>query len=294
MLKIVLGEHSNGTATLALEGRVIGPWVKELGRACEPFLASARGLSLDLSGVSFLSREGVALLGQLRDRQVALLHCSGFVAEQLKADQVDESRHGAQSDAALVDRRRAHDAAALETLIERHSAPVYRVAFGITRNHAEAEEVVQDVFLTLFRKIDMFEGRAALGTWLYRVAANAALIKRRGKRIAMEVSLEDCLPRFRDDGHREGDRAMLVADWSPTPETELLSGEARGILDRALERLPEHDRALLVLRDVEELSNEEVAEILGESVSSVKSRLHRARMALREILTRQLGHAHQI
>jgi RNA polymerase sigma-70 factor, ECF subfamily len=201
----------------------------------------------------------------------------------------DEGGRETYADSALIERLRAHDAAALETLMERHSSRVYRVAFGITRSHPEAEEVVQDVFLTLFRKIDMFEGRAALGTWLYRVAANAALIKRRGKRVELEMSLEDCLPTFRDDGHREGDRTMLVADWSSTPETALLSGEARALLDQALERLPEHYRALLVLRDVEELSNEEVAEILGESVSSVKSRLHRARMALREILTRRLG-----
>src|SRR5262252_6011143 len=117
-------------------------------------------------------------------------------------------------DAALIDRLRAHDAAALEMLIERHGSRVYRVAFGITRNHAEAEEVAQDVFLTLFRKIDLFEGRAALSTWLYRVAANAALIKRRGKRATMEMSLEDCLPTFREDGHRDGDHAMLMADWS--------------------------------------------------------------------------------
>ncbi len=238
MLKIVLGENSNGTTTLSIEGRVIGPWVAELGRACEPILASGRGLSLDLSGVSFLSREGIALLGELRDRQVVLLHCSAFVAEQLKADRLEEGRHEAHTDAALVDRLRAQDPSALETLMERHSSRVYRVAFGITRNHPEAEEVVQDVFLTLFRKIDMFEGRAALGTWLYRVAANAALIKRRGKRVAMEVSLEDCLPTFRDDGHREGDRAMLIADWSPTPESELLSGEAREILDRASSACP--------------------------------------------------------
>ena len=205
------------------------------------------------------------------------------------AERVDEGGRDAYADGALVERLRAHDAAALEMLMERHSSRVYRVAFGITRSHSEAEEVVQDVFLTLFRKIDMFEGRAALGTWLYRVAANAALIKRRGKRVELEVSLEDCLPTFRDDGHREGDRTMVVADWSSTPESELLSGEAREILDQALERLPEHYRALLVLRDVEELSNEEVAEILGESVSSVKSRLHRARMALREVLTRRFG-----
>ena len=193
------------------------------------------------------------------------------------------------ADAALVDRLRAHEPAALETLMERHGSRVYRVAFGITRNHADAEEVVQDVFLALFRKIDLFEGRAALSTWLYRVAANAALIKRRGKRVEVEVSLEGCLPTFREDGHREGDRAFVMADWSSVPERELLSGEAREILDRALEQLPGHYQALLVLRDVEELSNEEVAEVLGESVSSVKSRLHRARMALREILTRRLG-----
>ena len=173
--------------------------------------------------------------------------------------------------------------------MERYSPRIYRVAFGITRSHGDAEEVVQDVFLTLFRKIDSFEGRAALGTWLYCVAANAALIKRRGKRAEVEVHLEDYLPAFRPDGHREGDRAVLLSDWSGTPERELLSGEARGLLEEGLALLPDHYRAILILRDVEELSNEDVAEVLGESVASVKSRLHRARMALREVLTRRLG-----
>ena len=189
----------------------------------------------------------------------------------------------------LIERLRAQDVSVLEILMERYSPRIYRVAFGITRSHGDAEEVVQDVFLTLFRKIDSFEGRAALGTWLYRVAANAALIKRRGKRAEVEVHLEDHLPTFKSDGHREGDRAMLLADWSGTPERELLSGEAREILEEGLALLPDHYRAILVLRDVEELSNEEVAEALGESVASVKSRLHRARMALREVLTRRLG-----
>ena len=189
----------------------------------------------------------------------------------------------------LIERLRAQDSSVLEILMERYSPRIYRVAFGITRSHGDAEEVVQDVFVTLFRKIDSFEGRAALGTWLYRVAANAALIKRRGKRAEVEVHLEDYLPTFKADGHREGDRTMLLADWSETPERELLSGEAREILEEGLALLPDHYRAILVLRDVEELSNEEVAEALGESVASVKSRLHRARMALREVLTRRPG-----
>lgn len=194
------------------------------------------------------------------------------------------------TDRALIERLRAQDETALEMLMERYTSRLYRVAFGITRSQSEAEEVVQDAFLTLFRRIGTFEGRAALGTWLYRVVANAALIKRRGKRAELEVSLEDYLPTFLADGHRAGDRTWLLADWSQTPEAALLSGEAREVLEDGLSLLPEHYRALLVLRDVEELSNEEAADILGESVSSIKSRLHRARMALREILTRRLGH----
>jgi RNA polymerase sigma-70 factor (ECF subfamily) len=189
----------------------------------------------------------------------------------------------------LIERLRARDTSALETLMDRHTGRLYRLAYGITRNDADAEEVVQDVFLTLFRKIDGFEGRAALGSWLYRVTANAALIKRRGKRAELEVSLEEQLPTYRADGHREGDRSFVLADWSETPEETLLSGEARKTLERALDRLPHHYRAVMVLRDVEGLENDQVAEILGESVPTVKSRLHRARIALREELTRALA-----
>jgi RNA polymerase sigma-70 factor (ECF subfamily) len=194
-----------------------------------------------------------------------------------------------ESELQLIERLRARDARALEPLMDRHAGRLYRVAYGITRNDADAEEVVQDVFLTLFRRIDGFEGRAALGSWLYRVTTNAALIKRRGKRAELEVSLEEQLPTYRADGHREGDRSFLLADWSETPDAILLTGESRKILECALDRLPDHYRAVVVLREVEGLNNDEVAKILGESVPTVKSRLHRARMALREELTRALG-----
>jgi RNA polymerase sigma-70 factor (ECF subfamily) len=197
----------------------------------------------------------------------------------------EPQQSAATTEAALIARLRRRDTEALEILMERHAARVYRVAFGITRNDADAEEVVQDVFLSLFEKIAAFEERAALGTWLYRVATNTALLRRRGKRLELEVSLEDQLPTFRDDGHRAGERSFLLADWSAGAEDGLLSDETQALVRRAIDMLPPHYRAVVMLRDVEELSNEETAEILGEAVSSVKSRLHRARMVLREQLT---------
>jgi RNA polymerase sigma-70 factor (ECF subfamily) len=193
------------------------------------------------------------------------------------------------TDAEVLGRLCAGDTDALETLMRQYGSPVYRLAYGITRNAPDAEEVTQDVFLTVIRKGAGFEGRAALGSWIYRVATNAALNKRRGKGRQLETFLEDALPQYRDDGHREGDRAFLLADWSASPEEALLSGEARTVLASAIDALPDRYRAVLVLRDVEELSNEQVAEMMGESVASVKSRLHRARMALRELLTRHLA-----
>jgi len=190
---------------------------------------------------------------------------------------------------ALVARLRDGDVEALEALMTRYASRVYRLAFGITRNDADAEEVVQDVFWSVFRKIGSFEGRSGFGTWIYRVTANAALIKRRGKRAQIEVYLEDWLPTFKEDGHREGDRALLLADWSDSPEAELTSHETQALVRRAIAALPGPYQVVVLLRDMEGLPNEEIAEIVGETVASVKSRLHRARMALREQLTRLLA-----
>jgi RNA polymerase sigma-70 factor (ECF subfamily) len=192
-------------------------------------------------------------------------------------------------DRTLLDRAVAGDVGALEALMSRHSGRVYRLAYGIMRNQADAEEIVQDVFLTLVRKGGGFEGHAALTSWMYRVTTNVALNKRRGKRRELEVSLEEHLPTYTEDGHRDGDRSYVLADWSSTPEQAHLSVETRKILENAIDGLPDHYRAVLILRDVEELSNDEIASIVDDSVGSVKSRLHRARMVLREELTRHFG-----
>jgi RNA polymerase sigma-70 factor (ECF subfamily) len=192
-------------------------------------------------------------------------------------------------DVKLVERLRAGDPFVLETFMSQHARRVYRLAYGIVRNEADAEEVTQDVFLSICRKLETFEGRSALTSWIHRITINTALNKRRGKRQELETSLDAQLPTFKEDGHREGERAFVLADWSSTPDAELLSAETRRLLDRAIGDLPDASRAVLIMRDVEGLSNEEVAQALGESIASVKSRLHRARMAVREQLTRHFA-----
>jgi RNA polymerase sigma-70 factor (ECF subfamily) len=192
-------------------------------------------------------------------------------------------------DRALLARAAAGDAAALETLMTRYANRVYRLAYGITRSAADAEEVTQDVFLQLVHKGSGFEGRAALSSWIYRITTNVSLNKKRGKRHEVEVPLDDVLPAWLPDGHRAGERGFLLADWSSTPERVLLASESRRLLEAALDRLPAHYRAVVILRDVEGLPADEVAEIVGDTVSAVKTRLHRARMALREQLTRARG-----
>jgi RNA polymerase sigma-70 factor (ECF subfamily) len=196
---------------------------------------------------------------------------------------------GAETDVSLVRRLRDGDTTALEVLMTRYTDRVYRLACGVTGSSADAEEVVQDVFLALFRKAHTFEERAALSSWIYRITVNAALIKRRGHRGQREVSLESLLPTFLPDGHRAGEPAVLRTDWSQTAESELLAQETREILQRTIQDLPDSYRTVVMLRDIEGLSNEQVAEVVGESVPAVKSRLHRARMALREELSRHFG-----
>jgi RNA polymerase sigma-70 factor (ECF subfamily) len=160
----------------------------------------------------------------------------------------------------------AGDVGALEALMSRHSGESIGWRTASLRNQADAEEIVQDVFLTLCRKGGGFEGHAALTSWMYRVTTNVALNKRRGKRRELEVSLEEHLPTTRGRP-RGGDRSYVLADWSSTPEQAHLSVETRKILENAIDGLPDHYRAVLILRDVEELSNEEVASIVDDSLA---------------------------
>ncbi len=182
------------------------------------------------------------------------------------------------SDRGLVERIRRGDKSACAECIERHSAGVYRVALRLTGNEAEAEDVVQETFLSAFKAIDKFEGRSGLATWLYRIAHNAALMRLRRAR-PDQVSVDD------EEVFGEGlPVPTQLHDWCCLPERDFESSEARVELERAIKDLPEKLRAVFVMRELEGLSTEETAEALDVSIDVVKVRLHRARLQLRERL----------
>lgn len=186
----------------------------------------------------------------------------------------------------LLQTLRRRESMAAESLISRYGERAYRLARRITGNGEDAEEVVQDAFCTVIRKIDMFRGESAFGSWLYRIVANAAYHKLRGRqRRWRELSLDEVLPVFDVDGAHAGP----VADWSARVNDPAVQAELRTALTAAIDELPATYRTVLVLRDVEGQSNSEIAIALGLSVPVVKTRVHRARLFLRKRLAQSMA-----
>jgi RNA polymerase sigma-70 factor, ECF subfamily len=179
----------------------------------------------------------------------------------------------------LLERIRAGERSACEDCIRLHATGVYRFALRLTRNEAEAEDVVQDTFLNAFRGIHSFEGRASLRTWLFRIAYNAAMMRMR-KRHPEVISIEEAT-----DPAEGLPLPEAFFDWSSLPEAELEKAEVREEMERAISKLPSKLREVFVMRELEELSTEETARVLEITQETVKTRLHRARMWLRERLT---------
>ncbi len=171
------------------------------------------------------------------------------------------------------------DQRAFAELVERHSSTVYNLALRMMGNPQEAEEVLQETFISAFRSLDRFEGRSQLGTWLYRIAYNASLMRLRKRQIPTS-SIDE--PMVGEEGE-ELPRQLI--DWSSLPDDIALNNELHHVLNRAVEGLSPTLRSVFVLRDIEGLSTAEVAEALNLTETNVKVRLHRARLALREQLT---------
>lgn len=173
---------------------------------------------------------------------------------------------------------------AAEMLFDRFHGKIYSLAMSILKNESDAEEAAQDVFLTVVQKAHTFKGNSALYSWIYRICVNTCLMRLRGKRRGETVSIEDFMPVFTEDGMH----ASLIDDWSKEVERKALDKELGQVIKQFTGNLSEKYRVVFVLSDVEGLSNEETAQILGLTVPAVKSRLHRARLYLREQLTRYL------
>ena len=187
--------------------------------------------------------------------------------------------HQELTDAELVRLAQDGDNRAFDELVKRYENKVYRLAFKILRHEDDAGEALQDAFMSAYKGLKNFKSDSTFSTWLYRVATNAALMKYRKRRDG-HVSLEQSQS-YDEDADR-----LEIPDWSALPDEDLLTGELDEILAEGLSRLPDELREVFVMRDIEELSNSEVAERLQLTVPAVKSRLHRARLQLRDRLNR--------
>jgi RNA polymerase sigma-70 factor (ECF subfamily) len=183
-----------------------------------------------------------------------------------------------------IDALRRGDRDEFARLLEAFSGPIYRLAFKMLGNAQDAEDILQNTFLKAFQHLGGFEGRSSLSTWLYRIAANEALMSLRRKR--PEVTMTDVAP---EEGTDDDYAPLQFTDWCCLPEEEFFSAEARLALDEAVRRLPETMRIVFLLRDIQGLSIQETSQVLDLSETAVKTRLLRARLRLREDLSSYYG-----
>jgi RNA polymerase sigma-70 factor (ECF subfamily) len=183
-------------------------------------------------------------------------------------------------DVALVERSKAGDTAAFEQLVRQYDRQIFRTAQHITQNREDAEDITQDVFFKAFQKLEQFQGNSKFSTWLVRIAVNESLMRLRKRKTSKTVSMDQ------DVETSEGSIPRDFAEWRPNPEQNYSQSELAEILRKTIAGLPPGFRTVFTLRDIENLSTEETAEALGLSVPAVKSRLLRARLQLRERLSR--------
>jgi len=188
---------------------------------------------------------------------------------------------------ALLQRLRAGENAAFAELIRRHGGRLLSVARRFLVSEEDARDAVQEAFISAFRSIDRFEASAMLSTWLHRIVVNAALMKLRTRRRKPEQSIEELLPGFLENGHI----ARPASPWRKNALEGLEREETSALVREKIQALPEGYRNVLLLRDIEDFDTQEPAQLMGISEGAVKTRLHRARLALRELLEPHLREA---
>jgi RNA polymerase sigma-70 factor (ECF subfamily) len=189
------------------------------------------------------------------------------------------------ADAALLAALRTGEPGSFEQLVRTHGGRMLAVARRLLSSEEDARDAVQEAFLNAFRNIDRFEGQALLSTWLHRIIVNVSLMRLRSRKRKPEESLDHLLPAFRDDGHF----AERFDSGSEPADQRLARQQEQTAVRAAIDELPDHYRTILLLRDIEGMSTQEVADQLGITPNAVKLRLHRARQALRTLLAPKLG-----
>jgi len=184
-------------------------------------------------------------------------------------------------ESSLVAQSREGNTSAFAELVRRYEGKIFRLAQHVTQNREDAEDVLQETFMKAYEHLDQFQGNSKFYTWIVRIAVNQALMKLRRRKTGKTVSLDESIDTGEDTVVRE------IAAWDENPEQRFSREEMGEILESAIQSLEPPYRSVFVLRDIEELSTEETADALGLSIPAVKSRLLRARLQLREKLTRQ-------
>lgn len=184
-------------------------------------------------------------------------------------------------DEVLVRDLKAGKLEAFDQIVEIYQRKIYALAFNMTRNQMDAQDVAQEVLLSIYRKIDTFQGKSAFSSWVYRITLNASYMKLRNRKKEQYVSLDEFMPSFNNAGFQ----SEKITDWSENTESLLFSNETKGVIEKAVAQLPEKEKVVFILRDVDGLSTEKVGEILELTIPAVKSRLHRARLFLRKKLS---------
>ena len=199
----------------------------------------------------------------------------------MKALPMTVSSQAGTDETILLAQAREGDTQAFGELVRRYESKIFRLAQHITQNREDAEDVLQETFLKAYEHLEQFQGNSKFYTWVVRIAVNQALMKLRRRKTDRSVSLDETIDTGEDTIVRE------IAAWDESPEKRFSREEVGQILDSAVQSLEPPYRSVFALRDIEGFSTEETAESLGLSVPAVKSRLLRARLQLREKLTRQ-------
>lgn len=193
-----------------------------------------------------------------------------------------------EEDEILVREFKEGNLEAYDKIVERYQKKIYGLSFNLCRNQMDAQDVTQEVLLTLFRKIETFQGKSAFSSWVYRITLNATYMRLRSKKKEPNVSIDDLMPSLNGAGYQQ----EKIQDWSEDTESLLFDNETRETIQKAVDLLPEKEKVVFILRDVEGLSTEKVSGILDLTIPAVKSRLHRARLFLRKKLSNYFEEFH--